>query len=426
MNLSLLPAGIKVLSVGELTRDVKMLMEEAFPAVWVSGEISNISRPSSGHVYLTLKDSEAQLRAVLWRSSAKGVRFQLQDGLEVIARGRISVYAARGEYQLVIDHLQPKGMGALELALRQLREKLLGLGYFAQERKKPLPRFPKRVALITSPSGAAVRDILEVLGRRWPALEVWICPVRVQGDGAGREIAAALARVNRLGQIDVIIIGRGGGSTEDLWAFNEECVAHALFHSQIPVVSAVGHEIDLTIADQVADRRALTPSEAAELVTPHREELLERLSATEAQLRKLLLQRLEFARRRLDEISQCRVFRLPFERLHEHERRLDDYDDRLRRAVRQHLRQANERLASHAARLETLSPLNVLSRGYSLTRREADQVIVRHAEQVLPGDRLMTDVQHGRILSRVEEVEASARLAASDSLTDDRQCVERA
>jgi exodeoxyribonuclease VII large subunit len=426
MNLSLLPAGIKVLSVGELTRDVKMLMEEAFPAVWVSGEISNVSRPSSGHIYLTLKDSDAQLRAVLWRSSAKGVRFQLQDGLAVIARGRISVYAARGEYQLVIDHLQPKGMGELELALRQLREKLLGLGYFAPDRKRSLPRFPKRVALITSPSGAAVRDILEVLGRRWPALEVWICPVRVQGDGAGQEIAAALARVNRLGQIDVIIIGRGGGSTEDLWAFNEECVAHAIFHSQIPVVSAVGHEIDLTIADQVADRRALTPSEAAELVTPHREELLERLSSTEAQLRKLLLQRLEFARRRLDEIIQCRVFRLPFERLQEQERRLDDYDDRLRRAVRQHLRQATERLASHAAHLESLSPLNVLSRGYSLTRREADQVIVRHAQQVVPGDRLMTDVQHGRILSRVEEVEVSARLAASDSLTDDRRCVERA
>jgi exodeoxyribonuclease VII large subunit len=421
-----LPLGIKVLSVGELTRDVKMLMEEAFPAVWVSGEVSNVSRPSSGHIYLTLKDNEAQIRAVLWRSSARGVRFQLQDGLAVIARGRISVYAARGEYQLVIDHLQPKGMGALELALRQLREKLLALGYFAPERKKTLPRFPKRVALITSPSGAAVRDILEVLGRRWPALEVWICPVRVQGDGAGQEIAAALARVNRFGRIDVIIIGRGGGSTEDLWAFNEECVAHAIFHSRIPVVSAVGHEIDLTIADQVADRRALTPSEAAELVTPHREELLERLSTTEAQLRKLLLQRLEFARRRLDEMVQCRVFRLPLERLHERERRLDDFDNRLRRAARQHLEQATERLASHAARLETLSPLNVLGRGYSLTRREADQVIVRHAEQVAPGDRLMTEVQHGRILSRVEEVEASARLAASESLTDDRQCVERA
>jgi exodeoxyribonuclease VII large subunit len=410
-----LPLGIKVLSVGELTRDVKMLMEDAFPAVWVSGEISNVSRPSSGHIYLTLKDNEAQLRAVLWRSSARAMRFQLQDGLAVIARGRISVYAARGEYQLVIEHLQPKGMGALELALRQLRERLLALGYFAPERKKPLPRFPKRAALITSPSGAAVRDILEVLGRRWPALEVWICPVRVQGDGAGQEIAAALARVNRLGRIDVIIIGRGGGSAEDLWAFNEECVAHALFHSRIPVVSAVGHEIDLTIADQVADRRALTPSEAAELVVPHREELLERLSGTEAQIRKLLLQRLEFARRRLDEVLQCRVFRLPLERLQERERWLDDFDDRLRRAVRLHLGQAAERLASQAARLETLSPLNVLSRGYSLTRREADQVIVRHAHQVAAGDRLMTDVQHGRILSRVEEVEPSARLAASNS-----------
>jgi exodeoxyribonuclease VII large subunit len=306
-------------------------------------------------------------------------------------------------------------MGALELALRQLRERLLGLGYFAPDRKKPLPRFPRRVALITSPSGAAVRDILEVLGRRWPALEVWICPVRVQGDGAGEEIATALRRINRLGQVDVVILGRGGGSAEDLWAFNEECVAHALFHSQIPVVSAVGHEIDLTIADQVADRRALTPSEAAELVTPHREELLERLSGTEARLRQLLFQRLEFARRRLDEFAQCRVFRMPYERLHERERRLDDYDERLRRAVRQQLRQASERLQSHAARLETLSPLNVLSRGYSLTRREADQVIVRHAQQVLPGDRLLTDVQHGRILSRVEEVEESARLAPSDS-----------
>ena len=189
-----------------------------------------------------------------------------------------------------------------------------------------------------------MRDMLEVLGRRWPALEVWICPVRVQGEGAGQEIAAALRCVNRFGNVDVIIVGRGGGSTEDLWAFNEECVAHADLSFKIPVVSAVGHEIDLTIADQVADRRALTPTEAAELVTPHREELLERLSATEGRLRNLLLQRLEFVRRRLQEIAEWRVFRMPFERLHEHERRLDDCDERLRRAVRQYLRQASERL----------------------------------------------------------------------------------
>ena len=307
----------------------------------------------------------------------------------------------------------PRGW-AQELALRQLREKLLGLGYFAAERKKPLPRFPRRVALITSPSGAAVRDILEVLGRRWPTLEIWICPVRVQGEGAGQEIAAALRCVNRVGHVDVIIVGRGGGSTEDLWAFNEECVAHALFHSGAPVVSAVGHEIDLTIADQVADRRALTPTEAAELVTPHREELLERLSATEGRIRNLLLQRLEIVRRRLREIAESRVFRMPCERLHDHERRLDDCDERLGRALQQYMRQASERLGSQAARLETLSPLNVLSRGYSLTRREADQTVVRHARDVVSGERLLTEVRHGRIVSRVEEVDASARLAASD------------
>jgi exodeoxyribonuclease VII large subunit len=413
MNLQFVPVGIKVLSVGDLTRDVKALMEEAFPVVWVAGEISNVSRPSSGHIYLTLKDREAQIRAVLWRTSARGVRFRLEDGLEVIARGRISVYPARGEYQLVVDQLHPKGMGAQELALRQLREKLLELGYFAPERKRSLPRFPRRVALITSPSGAAVRDILEVLGRRWPTLEVWICPVRVQGEGAGQEIAAALRCVNRFGNVDVIIVGRGGGSAEDLWAFNEECVAHALFHSRVPIVSAVGHEIDLTIADQVADRRALTPTEAAELVTPHREELLERLSATEGRIRKLLLQRLEIVRRRLKEIAESRVFRMPFERLHEHERRLDDCDERLRRAFQQYMKQASERLGSQAARLETLSPLNVLSRGYSLTRREADQTVVRNAQDVAPGERLLTDVRHGRIFSRVEEVDASARLAPS-------------
>jgi exodeoxyribonuclease VII large subunit len=403
MNPPFVPAGVKILSVAELTRQVKGLMEEAFPTVWVAGEISNVTKPSSGHLYLTLKDNDAQLRAVMWRSSNLRLRFEPRDGLQVIACGRLSVYPARGEYQLVVEELHPKGLGALELALRQLREKLLRLGYFAPERKRALPRFPHRVVLVTSPSGAAVRDMLEILGRRWPAVEVWICPVRVQGDGAAGQIAAALHLANRIGEVDVIVVGRGGGSAEDLSAFNEECIAHAIFHSRIPVVSAVGHEIDLTIADLVADCRALTPSEAAELVTPHRDELLEGLTTTESRLRALLLGRLDSARRRLQDIAQCRVFRMPLERVREHERRLDEWGGRLERGVRQHVLRARERLESHAARLESLSPLNVLSRGYSLTRREVDQAVVRDSQQVHLGDRLITDVQHGRIFSRVEE-----------------------
>lgn len=397
------PEGVKVLSVSELTQEVKGILEDGFAAVWVAGEVSNLARPSSGHVYLTLKDSGAQLRAVVFRGVAMRLRFELHDGLDVIARGRLSVYPPRGEYQLVVEELQPKGLGALELALRQLREKLFRLGYFAPERKKPLPHYPRRVALVTSPTGAAIRDMLEILGRRWPTAETWVCPVRVQGEGAAQEVAAALHLLNRLGQVDVIIVGRGGGSVEDLWAFNEECVAHAIFQSRIPVVSAVGHEIDLTIADLVADRRALTPSEAAELVTPNRWEIVEGLRGLGGQLRTALWQRLELARSRLRDLERRRAFRMPLERVRDGERRVDELGDRLRRAMRQRLGRAREGLSAQAARLESLSPLNVLGRGYSLTRREADQVVVRHADQVRPGDRLVTHVQHGRIVSRVED-----------------------
>jgi exodeoxyribonuclease VII large subunit len=396
------PAGVKILSIGELTRAVKSVIEDGFTTVWVTGEISNLSRPSSGHLYLTLKDAEAQLRAVIWRSVAMRLRFDPREGQEVIVRGRLTVYVPRGDYQLQIEELHPKGIGAAELALRQLKEKLFKLGYFAPERKKTLPRFPTRVALVTSPSGAAIRDMLEVLGRRWPCVEAWVCPVRVQGDGAAEEIAAAIQLANQCGAVDVLIVGRGGGSTEDLWAFNAECVAHAIFRSRIPVVSAVGHEIDLTIADLVADCRALTPSEAAERIVPHCEELKEGLQAVEAQLRNLLLQRLQVARTRLDDLAGRRCFRLPLEQVRDLERQCDDMGERLQRAARQRLAHLQERLQAQAARLDSLSPLNVLGRGYSLTRREADQAVLRSPDQVQPGDLLITHLQHGRIRSRVE------------------------
>jgi exodeoxyribonuclease VII large subunit len=412
------PAGVKFLSISELTRAVKGLLEEGFPAVWVVGEISNLSRPSSGHLYLTLKDAEAQLRTVVWRTVATRLRFELREGQEVIVRGRLSVYLPRGEYQLVVEELQPKGIGAAQLALRQLKEKLQRLGYFDPRRKKPLPRFPGRLALVTSRSGAAVRDLLEILGRRWPSVEVWICPVRVQGDGAAEEVAAAIHLLNRVRGVDVMIVGRGGGSTEDLWAFNTECVAQAIFASQIPVISAVGHEIDLTIADLVADCRALTPSEAAERSVPDREELGTNLSSLESRIRTLVSQRLVAAGTRLEDLAGRRFFRMPFERIRDHERRLDEWTDRLQRGTRQRVLDLGRRLQTQADRLETLSPLNVFARGYSLTRREVDQVVVRSPQQVRLGERLVTLVQHGRMVSRVEQVELGHDLGRSFSVTD--------
>jgi exodeoxyribonuclease VII large subunit len=397
-----IPQGTQVLSVGELTRRVKESLEGQFQSVWVAGEVSNLSRPSSGHVYLKLKDAEALLNAVIYRGIAMRLRFDLKDGMEVVARGRLAVYVPRGEYQLAIEEVQPRGIGALELALRQLREKLFLKGYFDPQRKRPLPRFPKRVCLVTSPTGAAVRDMIEILGRRWPSAEVWVCPVPVQGEGAGLRIAEAMTRLNRLRDIDILIVGRGGGSLEDLWAFNEECVADAIHASRVPVVSAVGHETDVTIADLVADVRAATPSEAAERTVPARDEMLDGLLGTSGQLRTLLRQKLERARQHLESLSQRRCFRTPLERLRDLERRLDELGGRMRRAMKQRLEREGHQLEAQAGRLETLSPLNVLGRGYSLTRTEVGRVVVRDPGQVRPGDRLVTTLQHGEIVSRVE------------------------
>ncbi len=245
-----------VLSVSQLTAEIKDLLESAYPEVWVSGEISNFSRPQSGHCYFTLKDDEAQIRAVMWRMTAARVRFDLEDGLEVVCRGALDVYAPRGSYQLVVQQIEPKGLGALEQALRKLRARLAAEGLFDPGRKRPLPRFPRRIAVVTSPTGAAVRDFLEVLRRRWRGADVLVVPVRVQGEGSAAEIAAAIQMVNRLATpVDVLVVARGGGSLEDLWSFNEEIVVRAIHASQVPVVSGVGHEIDVTLADLVADVR---------------------------------------------------------------------------------------------------------------------------------------------------------------------------
>jgi exodeoxyribonuclease VII large subunit len=388
------------------------MIEETHAEVWVEGEVSNLRQASSGHQYLTLKDDEAPLNSVLYRSIALRMRFDLCDGMRVIARGRLTVYMQRGEYQLLIEEIQPKGIGPLELAFRQLKEKLSLKGYFDPKRKRELPRFKRRIALVTSPSGSAVRDMLEILSRRWPAAEVWICPVHVQGEGAAAEVAEAIGMLNRIeatkpGTIDVMIVGRGGGSLEDLWTFNEERVAQAIFQSRIPVVTGIGHEDDLTIADMVADVRALTPSEAAEKVVPERAAVLDWLAKLESRFRTDLRRRLDSVQTRLMELADRPCFRRPLERIRLEEARLDEFTERFQRAVQRRIEQLNEQLQGTAARLESLSPLNVLARGYSLTRKEGDTAMLHEAGHVQPGERIVTRLQHGEIVSRVEETKES-------------------
>jgi exodeoxyribonuclease VII large subunit len=392
------------LSVWQLTEQLKDVVETAFPAVWVAGEISNFSRPASGHCYLTLKDDRAQLRAVVWRSTAARLRFELEDGLEVLCQGAIELYAPRGTYQLVIQQIQPKGLGALDLALRKLREKLAAEGLFDPGRKRPLPRFPRRIAVVTSPTGAAIRDFLEVLRRRWAGADVLILPTRVQGDGAAREIAAAIALVNRLTTpIDCLVVTRGGGSLEDLWSFNEEVVVRAIHASRIPVVSAVGHEIDVTLSDLAADVRALTPSEAAELVVPAADELRLGLRQYGQRLVLGLTRRTAAARAALDSVSARRVFRRPLDRIHDLARRLDETQGRADRAMRVRLDRARRDAASLATRLESLSPLAVMARGYSLTTRADTGELVRDAAALSAGERIQTRFATGIAISRVEE-----------------------
>jgi exodeoxyribonuclease VII large subunit len=391
-----------VLTVSQLTRQIKDAVEGNFPIAWVLGEITNCTRAGSGHIYLTLKDDAAQIRAVVWRNTAARLRFDVQDGLEVVAVGPVEVYEARGTYQLVVEQLMPQGVGALELAFRQLCDKLQAEGLFAPERKRPIPQFPRRIALVTSPTGAAVRDMLQVITRRWQAADLVIVPVAVQGEGAAAQIAAALRRVHLLPGVDVVITGRGGGSLEDLWAFNEEIVARAIFDCKIPVVSAVGHEIDVTVADLVADVRALTPSEAAELIVPHHEAVRAELARLRQHLAQALVSRAATARARLDALATRRVLTRPVERLHDLARQTDELELRARRAIANRVKLVRQQLAAASGRLDALSPLKVLERGYSVTRLVPSGQVLRSADQAHPGDQIETLLQSGRLVSRVD------------------------
>ena len=397
--------GPEILSVSEVTRQIKDCLEGNFPAVAVRGEISGCSFAGSGHVYLTLKDDDAQLRGVIWRSRASRLKFDLHDGLEVVALGGIDVYPARGSYQLVIEEVIPHGVGPLELAFRQLHDRLAAEGLFAAERKRALPRFPRRIALVTSPQSAAVRDMVQVITRRWPGANLVIVPVPVQGEGAAERIAAGIGLLGEIPDVDVAIVGRGGGSLEDLWSFNEEVVARAIVASSVPIISAVGHEIDVTIADLVADRRALTPSEAGEIVVLDHRELLDGLDHLRRRLVVLLRERAAAARSRLDSLSTRRVFARPVERIHQLGERLDDVESRLQTAILRRCESSRARWETLSTALDALSPLNVLRRGYSLTTRSDTGEIVREAGDVEAGETVVTRVSRGRFTSRVESTE---------------------
>lgn len=399
----------EILSVTETTRQIKNLIEANFPYTWVIGEISNCTVARSGHIYLTLKDDNAQLRAVIWKRTASRLKFQIEDGMEVVAAGPIELYQARGTYQLNIEQLLPQGVGALELAFRQMQEKLAAEGLFNPEHKQPIPRFPRKIALVTSPTSAAVRDMLQVISRRWQAADIVIVPVAVQGDGAAEQIAAGIEVAAQLPGVDTIITGRGGGSLEDLWAFNEEVVARAIFDCPIPIISAVGHEIDISIADLVADRRALTPSEAAELAVPLQTDVLATLSHWRGQLATNLKQRARQIRLQLDSLAGRPALTRPMDLIHNRASQLDELDRRLKRSTRELVSRLQSETRHLASSLEALSPLKVLSRGYSITRRGAESKastpeIVKSVDQLQPGDTITTKVSDGSITSQVQEL----------------------
>ena len=386
------------LTVTALTRQVQALIETEFESVWIVGQVSNVTYHRSGHVYLTLKDEGAQLPAVIWKTTAMRLKFKLNEGMEIVCRGRLTVFPPHGKYQMVIDELQPKGIGTLELAFQQLRQKLNAEGLFQPTRKKPLPETIRRVAVITSPTGAAVKDFLQILTRRTKLIDVLIVPTAVQGDGAAEEIAEALRNVNRWNDIDCIVVTRGGGSIEDLWAFNEEVLVRAVAASAIPVVSGVGHEIDVTLCDFAADIRAATPSEAAERISKEDAHRHKELVQINRRMNDLIERRLRIASEKLKSVTKHPAFRRPEQIIEARRYRLGLCEERLDRAMDRRLQRATERLSKASASLEALSPLSILSRGYTLTET-AEGRLIRRVSEVKLGDTIRTRFTDGVIES---------------------------
>lgn len=396
----------KLLTVTELTVYIKELFDRdpLLVSLWVRGEISNCRPAASGHLYFTLKDEQCCIRAVMFRSRYMRLPFRPKNGLAVRVRGYVTVFERDGAYQLYVEEMEPDGTGALYLAFEQLKNKLQQEGLFDPRRKKKLPFLPRRIGIVTSPAGAVIQDMLKIINRRWPGLEIVFVPVAVQGETAAGEIARAIAWLNQAGHVDVIIAGRGGGSLEELWAFNTETVARSIFHSRIPVISAVGHETDFTIADFVADVRAPTPSAAAELVVPVKDEVKKHLQAIQERLCRGIAEYLKQRRRQLQNILERPVFRRPAQELcAARQQQIDFLHQRLIQAANKILEQGRNRLAVLAGQLETLSPLATLARGYSICTRPGVPGVIRDAAEVASGEPVQVKLHRGRLLCLVEE-----------------------
>jgi exodeoxyribonuclease VII large subunit len=436
-----------ILTVSELTQEIKNILDLKFSDIWIEGEISNLRIPPSGHIYFTLKDDFSQIRAVLFKMQARTLRFVLQDGLHVVCRGRVSVYERRGEYQLILEEVEPKGIGALQLAFLQLKDRLEKEGLFDPAHKKPIPMIPQTIGIVTSPTGAVIRDMLHIIHRRFENIHILLHPVRVQGEGASLEIAKAIEDFNKRMNVDVIIVGRGGGSLEDLWSFNEEIVVRAIYHSKIPIVSAVGHETDYTISDFVADLRAPTPSAAAELVVRDKREIKNTLHYLEERLENQILQTLQENRTNLSHLKK--MLTDPRKKIEEYFLRVDDLVNRFRILTSWILKRKRERSLHLSERLSlqnpiqrvknlrlaiseigkrlgqtmrysveiqrqkvegifgklgSLSPLSILQRGYSITRKFPSLQILRDAAHIREGDKVEVRLHKGTLLCGVEKV----------------------
>jgi exodeoxyribonuclease VII large subunit len=440
--------GRTVYTVTEVTKAIKEIIS-SIGELWVEGEVSNFRQPYSGHIYFTLKDESSQIQCVIFKPLSLRLPFTPKDGMKVLLHGRLTVYERGGNYQIVGDRIEPAGLGALQMALEQLKRKLAAEGLFDEKHKKPIPRFPERIGVVTSATGAAIRDIIKVISRRYPHVHILLHPVAVQGENAAREIAEAIDRFNRLRNVDLLIVGRGGGSIEDLWAFNEEIVTRSIFRSQIPIISAVGHEIDFTISDLVADLRAPTPSAAAEMAVPSAQDLIGRIEQLTSRMLTAVKAQIQPKKERLDRLSEGISPQRKLDELYEMEQRVDDLSSRAAELIhgrisslRGELAVKSERLrgssperrlrelegglslllqrAHHAmlsqisigkasfqgliSRLETLNPLAVLKRGYSICQDSFGRII-SDARQVQPGDDLFIKPFRGRLRCRVLERE---------------------
>jgi exodeoxyribonuclease VII large subunit len=437
-----------VYSVTEISKAIKGVLEDVFDSAWIEGEISNLRIPASKHSYFVLKDDDSQIRCVMFRNSRAGIKFEPADGDQVLVYGRVGVYEARGEYQVIVENMEPLGLGALQKAYEQLKLKLEKEGLFDESAKKPLPEYPWKVGVITSDTGAAVRDIFNIMHRRNPKVSILLHPVKVQGEGSAEEIAQAIENMNRVDDVDVIIVGRGGGSIEDLWAFNEECVARAIYKSSIPIVSAVGHEIDFTIADFVADLRAPTPSAAAELAVPRLDEMVNQIVGNTRQLIKQQTDLIDDYKNQLLSLIDRRFFRSPRQIIEVPAQRLDDLTQRLLRGLdnwviiqqarlkgevqklflsspqkdiqalqdkssglhhmlvkemQSHLNMKKERLAGTMKNLHALSPLAILDRGYSICADSITGKAIKNSKSVDSGDQVTVSLAKGKLNCTVDK-----------------------